>query len=139
MAEKLLEHALAAEEEPLRSLKVASAGIAACNGESASPNSHKALQKVGLSLAGHVSQPVSRELLDRSLAIFGMTESHRALLTYHFDPLPQHVYLMREFLNDHHEIPDPYGMNLDEYEACRDSMVEAIPSIIRFLKEIKTQ
>lgn len=139
MAEKLMEHALAAEEEPLRSLKVASAGIAASNGETASANSHKALQKVGLSLDGHRSQPVSHELIDRSLVVFGMTESHRALLTYHFDALPQHVYLMREFLNENHEIPDPYGMALGEYEACRDSMVEAIPAIVRFLKQITTK
>ena len=137
MAARLLEHALDAEEEPLRSLKVASAGIAACNGEPPSANSHKALQKVGLSLDDHRSQPVTHELIDRSLAIFGMTESHRALLTYHFENLPQHVYLMREFLDDNPEIPDPYGMSLTEYEACRDSMVEAIPSLIRFLKEIK--
>lgn len=32
------------------------------------------------------------------------------------------------------EICDPYGGPLSEYEACRDEMVEAIPSLVEFLK-----
>ncbi len=138
MAARLLAHALAAEEEPLRSLKVVSAGVAACNGDPASPNAVAAMRKVGLSLANHSSQPVTNELLTTSVLALCMTESHRALLSYHFDPLPTPVYLMREFIEPpaSPEIPDPYGMDLRSYEACRDSMVEAIPSIIRFLKTL---
>jgi protein-tyrosine-phosphatase len=136
MAARLLEHALAAEDEPYRSLEVASAGVAACRGDPASANAVAALRKVGLSLENHQSQPVTKELLESSLMAFCMTESHRALLYYHFDPLPTPVYLMREFLLPpaNPEIPDPFGMDVRAYEACRDSMVEAIPSIIRFLK-----
>lgn len=137
MAERLLAHALAAEDEPLRSLTVASAGVAACHGESASANALAAMRKVGLSLRDHQSQPVTRQLLDSSLFALCMTESHRALLSYHFDPLPTEIYLLREFLPPEvsPEIPDPYGMDIRAYEACRDSMVEAIPSILRFLRE----
>lgn len=137
MAARLLAHALAAEDEPLKSIKVTSAGVAACHGDPPSPNSVAALKKVGLDLHGHRSQPVSRQLLDSCLAVFCMTESHRAMLFYHFDPLPAPVYLMREFLPPpaSREIPDPYGMDLRAYEACRDSLVEAIPAIIRFLHE----
>jgi protein-tyrosine-phosphatase len=137
MAERLLAHALAAEDEPLRSLTVASAGVAAYHGEAASANALAAMKKVGLSLNDHQSQPVTRQLLDSSLFALCMTESHRALLSYHFDPLPTEIYLMREFLPPEvsAEIPDPYGMDIRAYEACRDSMVEAIPSIIRFLRE----
>lgn len=135
MAARLLSHALAAEEEPLKSIPVVSAGVAACNGDAASSNAVTAMKKVGLSLAEHTSQPVTDELLRSSLFVLCMTESHRALLTYHFDPLPTPVYLMREFLDaEDPEIPDPYGMDLRSYEICRDSMVEAIPSIISFLK-----
>ena len=32
------------------------------------------------------------------------------------------------------EIPDPYGGSLKVYEAARDEMVEAIPSLLEFLK-----
>ena len=33
------------------------------------------------------------------------------------------------------EIPDPFGGPLPAYEASRDSMVEAIPSIVQFLRK----
>ena len=88
MGEKLLRHALAAEPEPLRSLKVVSAGIAAARGQPATDNSVAALKKVGIDLSGHASQPLTQELLDRALAVFCMTESHRSMIELHFDRVP---------------------------------------------------
>ena len=140
MAARLMRHALEAEPEPLRSLKVESAGVVAGIGDAPSRNSEEALRKVNLDLKNHRSQPVTPEMLDRALAVFCMTESHRAMLNTHFHNLPEHVYLMRElFANGGNpEIPDPYGMSLGAYEACRDSMVEAVPSLLQFLRKLKS-
>jgi protein-tyrosine phosphatase len=136
MAEKLLQHALAAQPEPLRSLRVASAGIAASPGYPATDHSVAALRKVGLDLTKHSSQPLTQDLLDRALAVLCMTESHRAMIALHFDRVPRRLHLFREFLGDSQEpeIPDPYGGSYSEYEACRDSMVEAIPSVLAQLR-----
>lgn len=138
MAEKLLQHALAAEPEPLRSLKVASAGIAAGRGQRATDHSVTALKKVGLDLANHASRRITQELLDEALVVFGMTETHRAMIELNFERPPQHVYLFRQFVDEGRdaEIPDPYGLDLRAYEACRDSMVEAIPGIVKFLRKL---
>jgi protein-tyrosine-phosphatase len=138
MAEALLRHALKAQPEPLKSLRIVSAGVAARPGDRVSENSVTALKKVGLDLKGHVSQPLTKQLLDEALAIFCMTESHRAMIQLTFDPVPRHVYLFREFMprSAEKEIGDPYGGPLTEYEACRDEMVEAIPSLVEFLKEL---
>ena len=65
MAAALLQHALSAQPEPLRSLKVTSAGVSARRGEAVSENSVIALKKVGIDLSKHVSQPLTQELLDR--------------------------------------------------------------------------
>jgi len=45
---------------------------------------------------------------------------------------------MREFIGEGASIaiPDPFGMDLSAYEACRDSMVEAIPSLIRVVEKL---
>ena len=139
MAERLMVHALGREEDPIASLGVSSAGVAAYPGDPASENAVRALKKVGISLDDHRSRPVTAELLASSLAVFCMTESHRQLLNARFSPAPEHIHLMREFLPAEagREIPDPFGANLATYEACRDSMVEAIPSIISFLKSIQ--
>jgi protein-tyrosine-phosphatase len=136
MAAGLLAHALAAQPEPLRSVQVSSAGVAARNGEPVSENSVVALRKVGIDISNHVSRPLTQELLDNSSVIICMTESHRAMIQLQADPAPKHVYLLREFIprGADKEIPDPYGGPLKIYELCRDEMVEAIPSLIEFLK-----
>jgi protein-tyrosine phosphatase len=138
MAEALLRHALSAEPEPLRSLKVFSAGIAAQDGEPISENSLIALKKVGIDYAQFRAQPITRELVDGALAIFCMTESHRAIIQLSFDPPPRHLYLFRELIGKDApaEIADPFGGPLGLYESCRDEMVEAIPSILDLLRKI---
>src|SRR3954467_6887892 len=75
MAAALLQHALAAQPEPLRSIKVISAGGAARTGEPVSENSVFALKKVGLDISNHCSQPLTQRILDEALAVLCMTES----------------------------------------------------------------
>jgi protein-tyrosine-phosphatase len=141
MAEGLLKHALSAQPGPLQSIKVMSAGVATRPGEPVSENSVIALKKAGIDISGQRSQPVTQEMLDQALAVFGMTESHRSILQYKASPAPRHLYLFREFLAPpaEKEIGDPYGGPLKVYEACRDEMVEAIPSLIAFLKTLVPQ
>ncbi len=136
MAAALLQHALAAQPEPLRSLQVISAGVAARGGDPVSENSVVALKKVGLDLAGHVSQPLTQAMLDEAELILCMTESHRAMILFQAERAPKNIFLFREFMPQRgdKEIGDPYGGPLKVYEAARDEMVEAIPSIVEFIK-----
>ena len=138
MAAALLQHALAAQPEPLRSLKVISAGVAARNGEPVSENSVLALKKVGIDISHHRSQPLTQQMLDQALAVICMTESHRAMIQVQAEPVPRNIFLFREFMPAaaDKEIGDPYGGPLKIYEACRDEMVEAIPSLIAYLKKL---
>lgn len=138
MAAALLQHALSGQPGPLKSLEVISAGIAAHPGEPVSENSIIALKKVGIDISGHRAQPLTRKLIDGALAIFCMTESHRSAILLNIDPPPKHLYLFREFLpgETNHEIADPFGGSIKLYEASRDEMVEAIPSLIAFLRTI---
>lgn len=136
MAEKLLQHALAGQGTPLNQIEIVSAGVAAGYGEPASVNSVTALKKVKIDLDGHKSQPVTQDLIDRAFLILGMTQSHIDTLNYYHTDLPERVHLFREFMgkDDSPEIPDPYGQNYTAYAACFDSMAEAIPSLVAYLK-----
>ena len=136
MAMALLQHALAAQPEPLRSLKVISAGVAARSGDPVSENSVTAMKKVGLNIAGHVSRPLTQEMLDAALMVLCMTESHRAMIRLQAQPPPKNLFLFREFMPQRgdKEIGDPYGGPLRLYETARDELVEAIPSLIDFIK-----
>jgi protein-tyrosine-phosphatase len=138
MAAALLQHALAAQPEPLRSFRVISAGVAARDGEPVSENSVLALRKVGIDISRHRSQALTQRMLDEALAVFCMTESHRAMIEVQADPVPRNLFLFREFLPGavDHEIGDPYGGPLRIYEAARDEMVESIPAIVAHLKTL---
>jgi len=141
MAEGLLKHALAGQTGPLQKLKVLSAGVAARPGEPISENSVVALKKAGIDISGQHSRALTQDLLDGALVVFGMTESHRSIIQMQARPSPERLYLFREFLPPpaEKEIGDPYGGPLKVYEACRDEMVEAIPSLLAFLKTLVPQ
>jgi protein-tyrosine-phosphatase len=138
MAAGLLQHFLAGQTGPLRSLRVISAGIAAREGDPISDNAAVAMKRVGINLSEHASQPLTQKLLDEAFVVFCMTESHRAMIQLQFDPVPRHLYLFRQFLPRpvDPEVDDPYGGPLSVYETCRDNLVEAVPSIVNFLKTI---
>jgi protein-tyrosine-phosphatase len=136
MAAALLQHALAAQPEPLRSLNVISAGVAARAGDRVSENSVIALKKVGLDIAKHVSRPLTQQMINEASLILGMTESHRVMINLQAEPTPKRLHLFREFMPQRgdKEIGDPFGGPLKLYEATRDEMVEAVPSLIEFIK-----
>jgi len=138
MGEGLLRHALAAQPEPLRSLKVLSAGVVAREGSEVSENSVVALKKVGIDIAAHQSQPVTQKLLDDALLVICMTESHRAMINLQAEPPPKEMRLFREFMprSAEKEVPDPFGGPLKLYEICRDELVEAIPTLVAHLKTL---
>ena len=136
MAAALLQHALAAQPEPLRSFKIISAGVAARAGDPVSENSVLALKKVGLDISKHTSRPLTQKMIDEASLILGMTESHRAIIQLQAEPPPKNLFLFREFLPQRgdKQIGDPFGGSLKLYESTRDEMVEAIPSLVEFIK-----
>ena len=137
MAEALLRATLVKRGQGLEKLKVASFGLAADGGQPPSANSVKAMQRIGLDVSSHRSRLLSQADVDRSVVIFGMTESHLAALHSRFDVLPAFVLLLRDVLPTDvpRDIPDPFGGGYRDYEECRDSMVEAIPAMVEFLRQ----
>lgn len=137
MGAALLRHALAAQPEPLSRIEVSSAGVASRNGDPASANAVAAMKKVGIDISGHSSRRLTQQMLDESLMVLCMTESHRDMIELSAEPVPTRLHLFREFEGAKpQEIADPYGQSLGAYEASRDEMVAAIPSIIAHLAKL---
>ena len=137
MAEALLRATLAKRGQGLEKLKIASFGLAAQEGQPVSANSVKAMQRIGLDISGHLSRLLTQADVDRSAVIFGMTESHLAALHSRCDALPDFVLLLRDVLPTDvpRDIADPFGGGYRDYEECRDSMVEAMPEMVEFLRQ----
>jgi protein-tyrosine-phosphatase len=138
MAEGLLAHALAGQDEPLNKLKVVSAGVSARPGERVSENSVQALRKVGIDISNHRARPLTQRLLDEALIVLVMTDSHRAMIELQASPVPKRLHLFREFLpgDGPREIADPFGGNLKCYEQSRDEIVEAVPKVLEYLRTV---
>ncbi|MGA0132938.1 MAG: low molecular weight protein arginine phosphatase [Opitutales bacterium] len=136
MAEALVRAALTRRGDALGHLRVASFGLAAGEGAPASDHSVRAMSRIGLDLAPHRSRPLSQADLDRSAVVFVMTGHHLDVLRSRFKDLPGHLLRLRDVLPDgvSREIPDPFGGGVRDYEDCRDSMVEAVPALIDFLR-----
>jgi protein-tyrosine-phosphatase len=136
MAAALLRAALAREAPPLATLRVESRGLGAYPGDPASANAVRALRPLGLSLDGHASQPLTQGDLDRAVAVLVMGDAHLQALRARFSPPPGPVERFRGQLPEGkgRDIPDPFGGNLAAYEDCRDSMVEALPSVLAMLR-----
>lgn len=136
MAQKLLAHALEAEDEPLRSIQVLSAGVAACSNEAASPFASKAMDSVKLDLSQHRSRPLTSPLLDRSDLILTMTSGHIEAIRDRFPELRTPIFRFREWVpTGTREVPDPFGGSLPHYVETRDCLAEAIPSILTYLRK----
>ncbi len=136
MAAALFKHALNAQAEPFNKIEVISAGISAIGNQPPTGFSITAMKNVGLDISNHQSQNLTQDILDRSFAVFVMTQSHKDLIEMSFSKTPKNLYLMRELIPNVEdiEIPDPFGSSLPVYVACRDNMLDAVPSLIHFVK-----
>ncbi|MEA4885037.1 MAG: low molecular weight protein arginine phosphatase [Clostridia bacterium] len=100
---------------------VESAGAAAVDGMSASQKAIAALARIGLDLSGHRSRALTREIISKADVILAMEVKHAARAV-ELDP---NAADRTRTLADHN-IPDPYGGSLDEYERTRDQIEAAL-------------
>lgn len=136
MAAALLSHALAAQPPPLNRVMVRSAGTSAFGGDAASDHAVRAMEKVGLDISSHRSAPFTLSLMEDSDLVLVMTDMHRELIRQAFPEDESPVHLFREWMGGkENQVPDPFGGSLSTYLETRDSLAEAIPPLIEFLKK----
>lgn len=104
-------------------VRIESAGIFAVEGEPASSEAVVAMQRYGIDLLGHHSQPVNTELLEKSDIILTMTAAHKMVLE---QTCPGKVYTLCEYAGADFDIEDPYGGDVAEYEECAKQLYEVL-------------
>lgn len=112
-----------ARQQGLETLNVLSAGLYAQSGAPASIGARRAMQRRGLSLEEHRSQPVTAALLGKVDLVVGMTENHTASLR---DAFPQKN--MRAF--DDPPISDPFGGDDASYERAARDIERQLPALL---------
>lgn len=100
---------------------VASAGVAAADGQAAAENATATMAERGLDLADHVSQMLHAALAERADLIVTMSDGHRrSLLDWMPELAPRLIVL------DPDGVPDPIGSPMSTYRATADHIAERL-------------
>lgn len=133
------EYLLRRELGPDSRWEVRSAGVAAGEGMPASAQSVLAMAELGEDLTGHVSQPLTRELVDAASLVVVMTADHAARVRWRYPNSATKVRLLKSFMptdDGETDIPDPIGLSDMTYRRVRDEMQAAMPGLAEYLRRI---
>lgn len=132
MAEYMLRAGLGAESD----WTVASAGLAAGVGMTASLPAVRTLAEEGIDLTPHRSRPLDRNLVDAATVIVVMTGGHRRQVARSFPDAMDRVFLLGSFGSGNGDIPDPIGLADEAYDGIRDLIADALPDLMSFLETL---
>lgn len=119
------------EELDDRGVTILSAGIAAMPGGRPSPQAVDVMQKFGVDISDHRSQPISHRLAQFADVILAMTKGHRDAIVAQW---PDVASRTRTLSSDGSDISDPIGMPIDVYEATANQIDQ---NIVEWVKEFE--
>ncbi len=140
MAEGLLKLKLPADIAVF--VSVQSAGILGLTGSPAAANAINAVHEYGVDIMGHVTQPITIDLLRKSNLVLCMARNHHDFLVDKFPTFRDNYFLLKNFAAtkkvQNPDIFDPIGGKLSAYRECCqiiDREIERIlPVILRFIE-----
>ena len=108
---------------------VISRGLSVYAPSPASENARLAMEKMGLSLDGFVSTPLSLEDIEEADAIITMTKAHKEALEDICRRYGKELYTLGELAGTDEDVTDPFGGSEEHYEACADQLKEYIEKL----------
>lgn len=103
-----------------------SCGLYAALPQPASPGARKTVKKYGADLSGHMSRPVTEDLLKDACAIYCMTSAHAETVRSFFPAISDIVYML-----DDVDISDPFGGSDEKYERTAEQIYKCIVRILK--------
>lgn len=102
---------------------IQSAGLFAETGAPASDNAVTALKRYGIDLSNHRAKQVTEELLRQCDLVLTMTAAHKSVLA---PVLGDKVFTLAEYSGASGDVADPYGSDLEEYEAAAAKLYDLL-------------
>ncbi len=119
MAMGLLQARLAMEAQEWR---IESAGVWAQDGSPAAPFTQKVVLRSGVDLAGHRSRLVTGAMLREFNLVLTMEQGQQEALRMAFPQYAAKVLMMSELVNERHDVADPVGGPLYDYEITANEL-----------------
>ncbi len=107
-----------------------SAGVSAFPGMPVTEHAVEAAREKGADISAHTAAPVTEALLESCSVALCMTSGHALALKAAF---PQYSDKIR--LLSRHDISDPFGGTLADYERAADEIDDAVDELLRALEE----
>ncbi len=126
-------------------IAVSSAGISVYDGQAPSEHSVEVLRERGIDITAQRSQMLTPEIVQRVDFIVGMTLGHRDAILAYYPASAEKLFVLREFVSGvdlgsaEIDVPDPIGMDKEEYERTRNLIQEAMPALLDFVKNTAKQ
>jgi protein-tyrosine-phosphatase len=120
-------------------LDVASAGLAAVDGEKASEHARAVMREAGIDLEMHASALLDEELVGEASLILVMSRQHREQLLRRFPAAAAKTFLLKEFagIAGNPDVADPYGGTIEEYRQIYEELRAGIKKIVQILERSK--
>jgi protein-tyrosine phosphatase len=116
-----------------RGVIIASAGISASPGGGAAPEAIEVMQKRGLDLTRHESQPLSDKLVRHADLVLTLTGAHRQAVIRRWPEATSRTVVLRM---DGTDIDDPIGCPLDVYVNCAQEIEDALRQRVEHIEFI---
>lgn len=103
-----------------------SSGLAAVEGQPATPNAVEVCKEIGLDLSKHLSHRLRGKDIVKTNLFVVMEPVHQEILVG-AGIAPGQVYVMGG------GIPDPFGKDIETFRACRDQLLAALPTLEHYV------
>ena len=110
-------------------IEIASCGLCAFSGDSATDESIETMRQYGIDISGHRARPFSMYMVSEYDIFCVMTESHVQTLS---QLVPKNKLLILGG-----GIPDPYGQGQDAYKKCAEKIDKALNGMLSELDGVK--
>ncbi|MGD9215086.1 MAG: hypothetical protein PVJ84_09745 [Desulfobacteraceae bacterium] len=134
MAAGLLDHYL--PDDLKMQVEVTSAGTHALHGHQAEIHAIYAMDQIGIDISRHRARQITRDIARGADLILTMEAAHSKKVKSLLGWRNKKVQMISKF-NPHspiHDIADPYGGQLEEYERCIETLKPCLNSLIQWLK-----
>ena len=101
--------------------KALSAGLG-FPGEPVSANAVEAMRKRGIDISAHLSQTAENMLLNAADVILVMQDVHKQVVELSHLNSRGKTFTLKEFVGEEGDVPDPFGGDQAEYDACADEL-----------------
>lgn len=129
-----------AKKKGISSVKAISAGLAAVEGDKATPQAIEVMKRRGIDLSGHRARNVDASLIEEADLILTMTRRHKSILSSMYPEAVSKTHVLRAYAEggmsgeESTEISDPFGQPVEVYESCARQLEEIIAKLMERLK-----